>query len=86
MLQGIVIGHATSTLKHPSMTGWRLAIVQPVGCDGQPDTDPLVAVDSLGASPGQRVLINSDGRGSRELVGDDKTPVRFFTVALVDEK
>ncbi len=24
-------------------------------------------------------------RGSRELVGDDKTPVRFFTVALVDE-
>ena len=50
MLQGIVIGHATSTIKHPSLTGWRLAIVQPVGPDGKPDTDPVVAVDSLGAS------------------------------------
>jgi ethanolamine utilization protein EutN len=85
MLQGIVIGHATSTIKHPSLMGWRLAIVQPVGPDGRPDTDPVVAIDSLGASPGQRVVINSDGRGSRELVGDDKTPARYFTVALVDE-
>ena len=85
MLQGIVIGHATSTIKHRSLTGWRLAIVQPVGPAGTPDTDPVVAVDSLGASPGQRVVLNSDGRGSRELVGDDKTPARYFTVALVDE-
>jgi ethanolamine utilization protein EutN len=85
MLQGIVIGHATSTIKHRSLVGWRLAIVQPVGSDGKPETDPLVAIDSLGASPGQRVLINSDGRASRELVGDDKTPARFFMVALVDE-
>jgi ethanolamine utilization protein EutN len=85
MLQGIVIGHATSTVKHPSLTGWRLAIVQVIGADGRPDGDPNVAVDSLGASPGQRVLINSDGRASRELVGSDKTPARFFTIALVDE-
>jgi ethanolamine utilization protein EutN len=86
MLQGIVIGHATSTIKHPTLTGWRLAIVQPVGSDGKPEADPLVAIDSLGASAGQRVVINSDGRGSREIVGNDKTPARFFMVALVDEK
>ena len=85
MLQGIVIGHATSTIKHRSLTGWRLSIVQPVGPDGKPDTDPVVAIDSLGSSPGQRVVINSDGRGSRDLVGDEKTPARYFTVALVDE-
>ena len=86
MLQGIVIGHATSTVKHRTLTGWRLVIVQPVGSDGTPETDPVVAIDSLGASPGQRVLINSDGRGSRELVGDDKTPARFFMAALVDDR
>lgn len=85
MLQGIVIGHATSTVKHPTLVGWRLAIVQPVGTDGKPDGDPNVAIDSLGAAPGQRVVINSDGRGSRELVGNDKTPARFFMIALVDE-
>ena len=85
MLQGIVIGHATSTIKHPSLTGWRLAIVQPVGADGRPDGDPNVVVDSLGASPGQRVVINSDGKASRQLIGDDKTPARYFVIALVDE-
>jgi ethanolamine utilization protein EutN len=85
MLQGIVIGHATSTIKHPSLTGWRLAIVQPVGPDGKPDGDPNVAVDPLGAGAGQRVVINSDGKGSRQLIGDDKTPARYFVIALVDE-
>jgi microcompartment protein CcmK/EutM len=60
-------------------------IVQPVGPTGQPDGDPNVAVDSLGAAPGQRVLINSDGKGSRELIGDPKSPARYFVIALVDE-
>ena len=85
MLHGIVIGHATSTIKHPTLTGWRLAIVQPVGPTGVPDADPQLAIDSLGASPGQRVVINCDGRASRELVGDPKTPARYFVAALVDE-
>ena len=85
MLQGIVIGHATSTIKHRSLTGWRLSIVQPVGPTGQPDTDPVVAVDSLGAAPGQRVVLNSDGKASRQLIGDEKTPARYFVIALVDE-
>ncbi len=85
MLQGIVIGHATSTIKHRSLTGWRLVIVQPVGPTGQPDGDPNVAVDSLGAAPGQRVVLNSDGKASRQLIGDEKTPARYFVIALVDE-
>ena len=85
MLQGIVIGHATSTIKHPSLTGWRLAIVQPIGPTGKPDGDPNVAVDSLGSAPGQRVVLNSDGKASKALIGDDKTPARYFVIALVDE-
>ena len=85
MLQGIVIGHATSTIKHPTLTGWRLAIVQPVGPDGRPDADPQLAIDSLGVSPGQRVAINCDGKASRDLVGDGNTPARYFVIAIVDE-
>jgi ethanolamine utilization protein EutN len=85
MLQGIVIGHATSTIKHSSLKGWRLLIIQPIGPTGLPDGDPNVAIDSLGASPGQRVVLNSDGKASRALVGDDKTPARYFVAALVDE-
>src|SRR5687768_17489070 len=86
MLQGIVIGHATSTLKHPSLAGLRLAIVQPIGADDKPEADPQVVVDRLGAGPGQRVVVNSDGRAARELVGSDKTPVRFFVIAIVNDK
>jgi microcompartment protein CcmK/EutM len=85
LLQGIVIGHATSTIKHPSLTGWRLAIVQPIGPTGTPDGDPNVAIDPLGAGTGQRVVLNSDGKASRQLIGDDKTPARYFVIALVDE-
>ena len=85
MLLGIVLGHATATIKHPSMKGWRLAVVQPVNSDRQPEADPVVAADSLGAGPGQTVVLNSDGKAAREVVGDDKTPVRFWVSGIVDE-
>lgn len=85
MLLGTVIGHATSTIKHPSMGGLRLLIVQPVGSERQPDGDVQVAVDKLGAGPGDLVVLNSDGKAARELVGNDKTPVRFFVIGIVDE-
>jgi ethanolamine utilization protein EutN len=84
MLLGTVIGHATATIKHPAMKGWRLAIVQPVNSERRPDADPVVAVDALGASPGQTVVLNSDGKAARELVGHDKSPVRYFVIALAD--
>ncbi len=85
MLQGIVIGHATATIKHRSLNGWRMVIVQPVGPDGRPEAaDPQIAVDRHGAAPGQRVVLNSDGLAARELIGDSKTPVRFFVIAVVD--
>jgi ethanolamine utilization protein EutN len=85
VLQGIVIGHATSTVKHPSLTGWRLVIVQPVNAERQPEADPQIVVDRLGSGPGDLVVLNSDGKAARELIGNDKTPVRFFVIAIVDD-
>ena len=85
MLQGIVIGHATSTVKHPSLVGWRMVLVQMLGVDRQPEADPVIAVDKLGSAPGTKVILNSDGKGARELIGDDKSPVRWFVIGIVDE-
>jgi len=31
------------------------------------------------------VVLNSDGKAAREMIGDEKTPVRFFVIGLVDE-
>ena len=84
MLIGIVEGNATSHIKHPSMDGWRLLIVQPLGIAGKPDGEPILAVDSLGAGDGAKVVISNDGRAARELVGDDNSPVRWTIIGLVD--
>jgi len=42
-------------------------------------------VDRLGAAVGHTVLLNTDGRGARELVGKDKTPARWFIAGIVDQ-
>ena len=81
-----VIGHATATIKHPSFNGWRLALVQPLNAQREPEADPLLAVDKFNASPGQTVVLNSDGIGDREYIGDPKTPGRWFVIGIVDEK
>lgn len=80
-----VIGHATSTIKHRSLAGWRLAVVQPLGVNRTPEADLIVAADKLGAGPGQLVILNSDGKGAREMIGDEKSPVRFYVIGIVDE-
>jgi ethanolamine utilization protein EutN len=81
-----VTGHATSTVKHRSFDGWRLLIVQPLDVNGEPDTDPAVAIDRFGAGSGQTVILNSDGHGARQYIGDEKSPVRWFVIGIVDEK
>jgi ethanolamine utilization protein EutN len=85
MQLGMVIGHATATVKHPSLTGWRMVIVQPLNNARHPEADPVVAVDKLGSAPGSVVVLNSDGKGARELIGDEKSPVRWFVIGMVDE-
>ena len=85
MLTGLVVGTATATVKHASMEGWKLLVVQPLGPDGRsPDGDPILAVDALGAGTGETVIISSDGKGTRELLKSDTTPVRWSVLGIAD--
>ncbi len=85
MLTGKVIGHATATVKHPSMEGWKLLVVQPLAADGRSaDGDPVLAVDRLGAGRRDRVIISSDGKSTRELIGHMATPVRWAVIGIED--
>jgi ethanolamine utilization protein EutN len=79
-----VVGQATSTVKHPSMKGWRLLVVQPLTPAGKEDGEPLLAIDKLGAGSSHRVIISNDGAGARELVGDRNSPVRWMVVGICD--
>ena len=85
MVLGRVVGTATATVKHASMKGWKLLVVQPVMADdATPDGGPLLAVDSLGAGRGATVILSSDGRFTRQMVGNDLTPVRWCVIGIRD--
>ena len=85
MQLGKVIGHATATIKHRSIDGWRMVVVQTLNAARQPEADPIIAVDKFGSDVGHVVVLNSDGKGAREMIGDEKSPVRWFVIGIVDE-
>lgn len=79
-----VVGQAVSTVKHPSLRGWRLLVVQMLTGDGRPDGEPLLAIDKLGAGTGHLVILSNDGAGAREMVGARNSPVRWMVLGLCD--
>ena len=85
MMLARVEGNVVATRKHPSLDGWRLVICQPISAAGSAEGVPQVAIDAHGAGMHQRVIISSDGMAARKAVGDEKSPVRWMIVAIVDE-
>lgn len=80
-----VIGHATATVKHPALAGWRMLVVQPLDAAGGPDGFPVIAIDDLGSRRGDQVIISSDGKAVREMMGTNTTPVRWAVIGVADE-
>ncbi|MEY3001363.1 MAG: Ethanolamine utilization protein EutN [Verrucomicrobiota bacterium] len=84
MLLCRVEGNATSTIRHPSLKGWRLLICQPLRENNEPDGLPILSLDALGAGVHDRVLVSSDGRSVQERIGTRHTPARYMTIAILD--
>ena len=80
-----VIGHATATVKHPALQGWRMLVAQPLDINERPDGVPLIVVDQQGAGRGDVVMITSDGASVRDMMGTKNTPVRWAVIGLRDE-
>jgi ethanolamine utilization protein EutN len=81
---GRVVGYAVSTVKHPSLQGWKLLVVQLIGIDDKTDGEPILAIDRLGAGSGDRVLVCNDGAEARVMVGAKNSPARWFVMGLAD--
>ena len=79
-----VIGTVTSTVKHPSYQGRALMVVQPIDADGHPLGDSLLAIDTVSAGPGDRVLVMREGTGVRQILSDGTPPIRSLIVGIVD--
>jgi ethanolamine utilization protein EutN len=85
MQLALIVGTATSTVKHPTLRGQKLLVVQPLLADGRTaDGDPQIAVDAVGAGKGELVMITSDGRFVREVVKVENTPIRWSVIGIAD--
>jgi ethanolamine utilization protein EutN len=79
-----VLGSVVSTIKHPAYQGTKVMLVQPVTADGRPDGSSMVAVDTVGAGPGERVLVLRQGAAAAQVLGVESPPVRSVIVGVVD--
>ena len=84
MKVGRVTGQVVSTLKHPHLDGKRLLVVEPEAQSGLAGGPPVIAVDTIGADVGERVLLVDDGAAAREVLGL-VGPIRALIVGIVDE-
>jgi ethanolamine utilization protein EutN len=82
----LVLGNATSTVKHSTLDNLKLLICQPMLSDGtSPDGRPLIAVDHMGAGIGETVMLTSDGGAVKEIFKVENSPIRWAVLGLVDE-
>ncbi|MGE0042498.1 MAG: EutN/CcmL family microcompartment protein [Vicinamibacterales bacterium] len=84
MILGRVVGEVVSTVKRPQFAGAKLLIVQPEAPDGTPTGGELLAIDSVGAGRGERVIAVLEGRAAGEALGRKLSPVDAAIVGIVD--
>ncbi len=56
MLLGKVIGSVWATRKYESIKGYKIMIVQPLNSEEEELGDPIIALDTVGAGPGEIIF------------------------------
>lgn len=78
-----VLGSVVATVKHESLTGVRLLLIQPQDHDGLPDGDAIVAADPFQAGVGDLVSWVT-GREAALALPVTYSPVDTAVVTIVD--
>jgi len=84
MVIGRVIGTLVSTQKHRKLQNAKLLLVQPLTLDDAPRGVPLLAIDSVGAGVGEKVLIVIEGRAAGAALRRKAAPVDAAIIGIVD--
>lgn len=84
MLIARVVGDITATCKHPTHEGKKILLVQPLDLDGSDRGNPVVAVDSVNAGAGDRVLLVQDGFAAFTSVGHKLAPIDAAVIGVID--
>ncbi len=80
---GKVVGTVVATRKDPSMDGLKFMLVKTVDSEGKETGGQVVAVDSVGAGPGELVLVAAGSSARQTLVTKDR-PCDAVIMAIVD--
>ena len=56
MFLGKVIGNVWATKKYQALKNMKLMFVQPMNADYEETDDPIIAVDTVGAGPGEVIF------------------------------
>lgn len=84
MFVGKVKGEIVSTINHRFYDNRRLLIVDRLNEKGVEAGGYIIAVAAVEAGVGDRVLVLDEGNGARQILRDDKGPVRSVVVGVVD--
>jgi len=84
MLIARVIGEVVATHKHASHKGRKALLVQPLNLDGTNRGDAVIALDSVDAGAGDRVLLATEGFSAMTSVGRPQSPIDMAVIGFVD--
>ena len=79
-----VVGEVVATQKHPHLAAQKLLLVRPEPTPGRPAPATLIAVDTVQAGPGDRVLVVDEGNSAAQVLRKARGPVRTVIVGVVD--
>ena len=85
MIIGTVTGEIYSTINHPFYDGKKLLIVEKITPEGQPAGDYVIAIDTVDAGVGDRVLVIDEGNSARQIINSTTAPLRSIIVGIIDE-
>jgi microcompartment protein CcmK/EutM len=81
---GRVVGTVVSTQKNRKLEGAKLLLVQPLTLDGQERGVAILAIDSVGAGVGERVLVVIEGKAAGAALGRKNAAVDAAIIGIVD--
>ncbi len=79
-----VISRVVSTQKNAKLEGAKLLLVQPLTLDDRPQGAALLAIDSVGAGVGEKVLVVIEGRSAGDALRQPRAPVDAAIVGIID--
>jgi ethanolamine utilization protein EutN len=84
MLIGRVVGSLVATQKNEKLEGAKLLLVQPLGLDGLARGAAVLAIDSVDAGTGDRVLLVQEGRAAQLALGKGTAAVDAAVIGVID--